>query len=446
MSVLKVLIGLFGLGILILAHEWGHFLVARRMGVIVEKFSIGFGKTLFSIKKGNTEYAISLIPLGGYCKFYGEQNFIQAIEKEMEDIPREKGSLFSCPPWQRILIAFAGPASNFVFSLILLFLAAWIVYPVKTLDPRIVLVSEYNDSVVWPADKAGLQSGDLILSIDEKPVKTFQDLNRILLLSPEKKLSVRILRNGTEKQLTLVPDLNKETGGGVIGVYPMIQLQLKSDFLIDGELIIPAGSRLVRCNGTELRYLNDLYPLLSEKIMQIEYINPQNELTGTTVSNSADEFWTYFPIPYNEGYSDKKSFTEGISWIFYQYTEFFSLTFKTFGILLKGVNPVNALAGPIRAPMITGEIAVDGFQQGFRSGFYHIFLFLAPLGIGLGIINLFPIPALDGGQIVLFFIDWIKKKKLTPRFIFRYQLIGSVMVLLLIFLSLSVDVLYLFQR
>lgn len=446
MSILKVFVGLFGLGLLILAHEWGHYLVGRKMGVIVEKFSIGFGKTLFSFKKGNTEFALSLIPLGGYCKFHGEQNFIQAIEKEMDRIPREKGSLFSCPPWQRILIAVAGPAANFIFSLMLLFMAAWIVYPVKTLEPRVVLVSDYQENSLWPSDKAGLQSGDLILEVDGHRMNTFQDLNRTLLMSPEKELEVLIERNGVQEDIVLIPDLNKETGGGVIGVYPLIETKLKADFLIDDELLIPAGSTLISCNEVPLRYLSDIYPMLKDEELVIGYKNVQNEFFTVKIPNVSDQFWTSFPLPYNDGYSEKKNFTQGIKWIFSQYKDFFSLTFKTFAILIKGVNPVNALAGPIRAPMITGEIAVEGFQQGLGSGFYHIFLFLAPLGIGLGIINLFPIPALDGGQIILFLIDWIKKKKLTPKFIFRYQVIGSVMVLLLVFLSLSVDVLYFFQR
>jgi len=447
-SVIKILIGLFGLGILILAHEWGHYLVARRMGVIVQKFSIGFGKTLLSFKKGDTEYAISMIPLGGYCKFYGEQNFIQAIEKKMDRIPRENGSLYSCPPWQRILIAFAGPAANFILSLFLLFLAAWIVYPVQTLEPRIVLVSDYQDGKQWPADKAGLQTGDLILEVDGKVMETFQDLNRTLLMSPEENLDVKILRRGVEKNLTLRPDLNKETGGGVIGVYPFMETVLKEDFIYDEQVLIPSGSRILRFNNTSLKYISDMYPLLRDGPSDINllYKDPDGFEYTLAFPGSSEDFWTALPLPYENSYSRKKSFIEGVSWVFSQYADFFNLTFKTFGILIKGVNPVNALAGPIRAPMITGEIAVQGFNQGLGSGFYHIFLFLAPLGIGLGIINLLPIPALDGGQIILFLIDWIKRKKLSPQFVFRYQVIGSVMVLLLVFLSFSVDILYFFQR
>lgn len=448
MSVLKILIGLFGLGVLILAHEWGHFLVARRMGVIVSKFSIGFGKTLISIKRGETEFALSLIPLGGYCKFYGEQNFIQAIEKKMDKIPREKGSLFSCPPWQRMLIALAGPAANFILSLVLLFLAAWIVYPVKTLEPRIVLVSEYQRGTEWPADKAGLQTGDLIIEIDGKSMTNFQDLNRILLMSPEKNLNITLLRNGIKKEVILRPDLNKETGGGVIGVYPYMETLLKEDFIYDEQVLIPAGSRIESFNETPIRYISDMYPLLRENPQNITigFSNSEGIIRTLEFPHSTDEFWAALPLPYEDSYSKKKNFSEGIFWIFSQYKDFFNLTFKTFAILGKGVNPVNALAGPIRAPMITGEIAVEGFTQGLGNGFYHIFMFLAPLGIGLGIINLFPIPALDGGQIILFLIDWFKRKKLSPQFIFRYQVIGSVMVLLLIFLSFSVDILYFFQR
>ena len=116
---LTVLIGLIGLSIVVIVHEFGHFVAARAMGVEVETFSIGWGPRLFGFKRHGTEWRISAFPIGGFCKMKGEEDFKAALEKKLPYIPTEKGSFYGSSPWKRILILVAGPLFNVVFAVLL---------------------------------------------------------------------------------------------------------------------------------------------------------------------------------------------------------------------------------------------------------------------------------------------------------------------------------------
>jgi len=442
MGLLKIALGLTGLSILILIHELGHFLVARIFAVEVQKFSIGFGKTLFSIKRKETEYAISMIPVGGFCKFKGEQNFIQAIEEKLDYIPREKGSIFSVKPWQRILIALAGPGANLILSLFFFFLLALMPYRVKSSEPIIVLASDYAMEQVWAADEAGLQTGDRILSINDSHIRNYMDLNQWIFQSADSTIEMKIQRDGSEQTLMVTPHLNKQTGGGMLGVYPLYANELSRDFTIAEGKTIPAGSTIIQCNGKSIQYLTDLLPLFKDlEPMDIEFINPSGE-QKTFHFVWQDNYWSGFPLPLQEYTYKNQTLKEMSQATFGEFSNTIRMTLRGFVLMFQGLDLVNAMVGPLRAPVMTGEIAIQGFRLGFLPGIRNILQFLAPLGIALAIVNLLPIPALDGGQIILFLMDWIKRKKIGPNFIFRYQLIGSMIVLGLMVFSFSIDILY----
>jgi len=179
-----ILLGLFGLGIIIIVHELGHLVAARISGIEVEAFAVGWGKSLKSFTYNNTEYRINIFPVGGYCKMKGEDEFRKAIENKWSVFLKEPGSLFSVSPFKRFITYAAGPFFNFVFAIILFSLVWAIGYESQTYPNKIILSSEYTSILgdgPRPADKAGLETGDIIISLDNHTIENFADIQNALL-------------------------------------------------------------------------------------------------------------------------------------------------------------------------------------------------------------------------------------------------------------------------
>ncbi|WP_374034372.1 RIP metalloprotease RseP [Bdellovibrio bacteriovorus] len=196
------------LGILIFVHELGHFLVARWCGVRVEVFSLGFGKKLLTYKKGDTTYALSLIPLGGYVKMFGEQNGEGISEED------KKVSFTHKNVWQRIAIVLAGPLMNFFFAILVFTTVALIGE-----DAKIPVLGDVaKDS---PAYTAGFRSGDQIVSINQKPITTWEDVQRTLSLkeSHDLHIDVDVKREGTGESLTVSTTAKPEPNPNVLSSY-----------------------------------------------------------------------------------------------------------------------------------------------------------------------------------------------------------------------------------
>ena len=172
----KIFAFLVGLAVLIFVHELGHFLAAIKCGVIVEKFSIGFGKKIFGITSRGTEFIIAAIPLGGYVKMKGE---------ELGEETSEEGSFSAASPQQRLLIAFAGPAFNIIFALAI-YVFIYMV-GVETIGPVIGTVKENS-----PALEAGLQTGDRIISVNNNPIRFWSQLQKKVYQSPGEKLNFQV--------------------------------------------------------------------------------------------------------------------------------------------------------------------------------------------------------------------------------------------------------------
>ena len=186
------------LGVLIFIHELGHFLAARRCGVTVEVFSLGFGPKIFKYQKGETLYCISLLPLGGYVKMFGDDPF-----KEVPDSEKHRGFLYKKVP-QKLLIAFGGPFMNLLFTLAAFFLLG--ILGVPSLPTFAGDIKEGS-----AAHKAGFRSGDKILSVNGEPVSYWQELDKIIQNNPEKTLSFKVLsqKTGETKKIQARPALEK---------------------------------------------------------------------------------------------------------------------------------------------------------------------------------------------------------------------------------------------
>ena len=216
---MSFLIGIIGLSVMVLIHEFGHFLAARMFGVEVLKFSVGMGPKLYGRKIGKTEYLISALPLGGYCQMKGEEDFVKAMELKAKRIDGSEGSLYGIAPWKRMVIAFAGPFFNLVSAMLLFIIINLSGYTIETTDNRIILASDFTGKADMPADAAGLQTGDRITAVNGQPTEYFYQILEAAALHAGEELTLSVDRHGDLLTINVTPQLNPKTGGGVIGVY-----------------------------------------------------------------------------------------------------------------------------------------------------------------------------------------------------------------------------------
>lgn len=329
------------LGILIFVHEFGHFIVARRLGVGVTKFSFGFGPRLAGVTRGETEYLISAIPLGGYVKLVGEND-----DEEVPPEERDK-AFYGKPVWVKMAIVSAGPIANLVFA----FLVFWVVFVggVPALTPKVGDVMPDT-----PAARAGIEAGDLVLRIGDREITTWEELAAGIQESGAgKELAMTVRRGEKEIPVTVIPEVRE--GRSIFGEK------------IEGPKIGVVASKEV----------------IQRKI------NPV-----AAISRAAGETWRII-----------------------------TLTVLTVVKLVMRVLPSDTLGGPI----LIAQIAGDQARQGISPFAY----FLGLLSVNLGILNLLPIPILDGGHILFFSIEALRRKPLSPKAREMAQQVGLALILML---------------
>ena len=454
MLIFSIVLGLIGLGLVVLVHELGHFVAARAVGVEVEAFSIGWGPRIAGFKKGGTEWRFSAFPIGGYCKMKGEESFRKALETKAPELPRENGSYYAASPWRRIVIAVSGPAANVLFAFLVFILVSTIGYSTPTYSNRIVLLSEYDLGSPrlssYPADRAGLKSGDRIVAADGKAILDFSDLLERITLSANKPISLKIDRDGIPFNKIVIPMMDKDTGGGLIGVSywadPLVgTVSPGSAAQIAG---IEIGDWIVSVDGKEVHHAIEAFSILN---------STKPERTKVVVNHGGvPKEYSVILSWNNQGLSNlglgfktethvvraASTVTAAISAGFSETGSTFSATLKGLGSLFQGVNLFKALSGPARITYMVGQSATIGIQRSASGGLAVPLSFLAFLSIGLFIMNLLPIPALDGGQIVMFVVEGARQKPLRPITIYRYQFIGATFILAIFVLATVGDLLY----
>jgi regulator of sigma E protease len=454
MIIVTILLGLVGLGLVVVLHELGHFAAARAMGVEVEAFSIGWGPKIASFKRGGTEWRFSALPLGGYCKMKGEESFQKALESKADEIPRESGTFYGAAPWRRIIIALSGPIANVIFAVIVFMVVSTIAYTTPTYSNRIVLLSEYDIGspklASYPADRAGLKTGDRILEADGKEIKDFSDLLQMITLSANKTVDLKIERDGSIIEKSVTPMLDKNTGAGLMGVYywadPVVgEVGKGSAAQIAG---LEAGDMIVSLNGKSVRHAIEFLSLLNAS--KPELVKFGIERGGVPMELSAVLSWNEQGKS-NLGLGFKTethrvraatSLSEAVSMGFKETWTTFDATLKGLASLFQGVDLFKALSGPARITYMVGQSATEGIQNSSSGGLAVPLNFLAFLSIGLFIMNLLPIPALDGGQILMFVIESLRRRAMRPLSIYRYQAIGAAFILALFVVATVGDLLF----
>jgi regulator of sigma E protease len=448
--VLTILIGIFGFGIIVFVHELGHFLAAKAAGIDVEVFSLGWGKKMVGITRGGTSYQISWFPIGGFCKLKGEEPINQTAA-------REKSSFYAASPGQRILVALAGPFANILFAVLVLSFIWWVGFAVYSDDNRIILAADYGFATAdspSPAERAGLQTGDRIVSINGAPVDYFQDIIEGIAVSPEEELDLVLERNNSTISTRIIPALDYETGAGKIGVFAWRDPVIGE--VEPGSVAFQAGLReedtILRLDDQEIGNTLDIFQFLSEQPPSVTVTYRRGAQAGSTNlslrygEGGVPEWGLQFALnvysspDLGPGGALQRGLAE--TW------QTMTVTLKGIRMLFRGkdINVRNAVAGPLRITYYVGSVATSGFSLGFSEGFVSFFRFLCLLSVVLFIMNLLPLPALDGGQTLIFLLEIIMRRPVSPRIISRIQVFGfSVLILLFVLITFS-DILFFLGR
>jgi regulator of sigma E protease len=454
-NILRVGIGLVGLGFVIFIHELGHLIAAKAVGIEVEAFSIGWGKRLWGFNWRGTDYRISIFPIGGFCKMKGEQSYARALDENSDEIPAEPGSFFAAPPWKRIVAMFAGPAANILLAIILLAAVWFFGFNTETYSNRIILASDYDPvpaGTINPADAAGLETGDAIVSIDGRPIRGYSDLQQAIGLSALRELPATVLRNGVELNLVIEPALETESGAGYLGVYPWVDPVV--DYVLPEspaeEAGMLAGDIVVAAEGQPIRNSMELGSVLesSDFPVNLRVNRAGREIDLTVPGVEAEGQGIVLGVAF-ETVTIRSQSAGPISALGRGAAEAFTSladSVRSLKLLFQGVRVTSALAGPARITFLLGDIAAQSFAAGFGVGVVTAARFLALISVVLFFMNLLPIPVLDGGQIILATVEWIRGRSPKPRVLYRVQLVGTVVIFGILFVALFGDILFFATR
>ncbi len=429
MIVMETIYFLIVLGVLIFVHEFGHFIIAKKSGVGVLKFSLGFGPKIIGMRIGETEYQISAIPLGGYVKIVGENP-----EEEVSEEDKRKS--FSAKPLRtRVAIISFGPLMNFFLAFVLFCLVAFIGFKIPAFmeaPPRVGWIDP--DS---PAQKAGLRAGDLIVRVNDQEITNWEDLTFIVASSPNARLRLEVEREGRTATRALVTEEKGLWGTGYAGLQPELPPLIKE--IKEG---YPAelgglknGDEILAIDGQEIRHWIQMAAIIWE--------NPGKDLTFKVKRGHDILFLTITPKSVEAG--EKTIGLIGISnpgdIIHKQYGPLKAIvrgTLETLQVTKKTVTvfwrlvlqriSFKTVGGPISIFKMTGAVA--------KTGISDVMVFMASLSITFAIINLLPIPVLDGGHLLFLGIEGIRRKPIgvrTRELAYRAGLVVIIMLMVLAF-------------
>ncbi len=412
-------------GILVFVHEFGHFFMAKLVGIKVEVFSFGYGKRLIGFKKGDTDYRISLVPMGGYVRFPGEES----LDEEKKIVP---GDFRAAKRWQRFLVILMGPIMNILLAVVL----------VAFFNMKGASVPEYQKEtpvIGWieqdsPAEHANLQIGDEILSINNKKTKTWNDVSIAVGTKPEKKITIEVNREGEVIDVELLTESRTKYETGYAGFFGKILTQVKmvtpglpadKAGMLPGDVILAINSK----------------PVYFFQFLEVIQKNPGNELDFLIERNGETLICKVTPrhkgdigevgiaqIPKSsiKKYAFFPAFIQSVK-------DNTKLAFLVVDILK------DLVIGEVSTRQIAGPIEIANLSYVFlRMGFMALAGWIALISLQLGIINLVPIPVLDGGLIFVLILEGIFRRDFNAKLKRVIMQIGfAIFIFLIVFVILN---------
>lgn len=417
---MNILIAILILGMIIFIHELGHFLLAKMNGITVTEFSLGMGPRLISFVKNGTRYSIKLLPIGGSCMMLGED----------EDVDDE-GAFQKKGVWARFSVIFAGAFFNFILAFVL---ALVVISSVGVDYPKIINVKE--DSAVYDA---GLRDGDLIKKINGKSIHFSKEIDLYFILNPVsgEPIDITYKRDNKTYKTTIYPKLlppfyklgiqySAETDNAQL-------LAIEQGFPIAEAGIVP-GDVITSINGKKIGSGQDLADYfksnpLSENPIEITYLHGDEEKTVTVTPELVTDSYS-LGLSYNV-YREKVSPLLAIKYSFFELKYNINYTISTLKYMLSGKASINDISGPVGIVSIVDDIVEQTEDEGAGIVLLNLANFSTMLSANLGVINLLPLPALDGGRLVFLIIEAIRRKPVPKEKEAMVHLVGLALLMLL---------------
>ncbi len=415
---ITLIASIFVFSIVVLVHEYGHYRLAKSVGIKVEEFAIGMGPTLYKREKNGTIYSIRALPIGGFVNMVGEDENVDTEESYMNKTV-----------WERFKVVVAGPLMNFLLAIfIYIIMAAAYGVPGTTIE-----IIDTGSELY----KAGVREGDKIISVNDDKVFIRDDLVTGITVE-EAPYSIEVLRDGKTYKYENINQYYRY----IIGIYAYDENNQESTVIKPSDNKLPAykagireGDKIVKINGTDVQN----YAQITELILA----SKGESLNIVVERNSA--LMTFDVTPQRDlqiGFDTRieKSIITGIVSSFYKTIYYIKLMFNFIGMLITGKVGTESVGGPVMVISMIGDSAKLISTQGF----YPLLNLLAFLSVNLGFMNLLPIPALDGSKIVFLIIEKIRGKKIPIEKEGFVHLVGFVLLISLMIFITYKDIMKLF--
>ncbi len=461
--VLNIIAAILMLSIIVIIHEFGHFIIAKANGVEVTEFFIGFGPKIISFKKGKTEYSLRLLPFGGACVMLGQDFMDDPLdrsedddesedEKDNNDIAEiseremllkqgydESKSFANKSVWSRIAIIVAGPFFNFLLAFVL----ALIVVGSTGYDP--CTVDKISDNS--PATQAGLQVGDRITKVNGEKITFAREYSFYRSYHASNVMDITYERDGKQYITTLTPEYNNSKAY-------KFGITITTDRVVNSVNVgspaekggIKSKDIIKSVNGTELENGNQLSEIISEtkdSTVSVVVVRNGEELTFN-VTPELVETEAYNTGFVSYGIRQKTSALGVVKYSFHEVTYVIKAVIKSLGMMFTGQTSVNDLMGPVGTVSTISSVMEESKVDGTYYVILNLINFAMMISANLGVMNLVPIPALDGGRLLFLLIEAVRGKPVKKEHEGMVHFVGMVLLMVLMVYVLFKDITGLF--
>ncbi len=426
---LYLVLGLLGIGFVIFLHELGHFAAARLLKVDVEVLSYGMGPKLVSHCGRKTEYRLSAIPFGGYCRMKGSLDLMKALRDDSRSMEKtEKGSYFGTTPVVRFFIYLAGPAANFLLAVLMLAVSAAI--PVWRLsDPALVTpVAEYESVFSTGAEQGDIRKGDLLLSSGNHIFQDWQDAAAYIEERAGETIPVTVERNGKIINTELIPAWTEN--GYVYGITNLqeavVGRSLSPDFL--------PGDRIVAVDSKDVEYTLDVYAAAAGSFTLTI------ERNGERLERRIED--GQLPFAWQSSLRKSAESDHPLSYGFMRAAGMSAAALKALAsfVTFHLEDAMTVITGPVKAAESIGGITALAFSSSTFSGLRALLMLLSMVSVSIAVGNLLPVPTFDGGQMLISLAEIVRRKALSPRSYVLLQIAGMLIALAIMIMMYSLDI------
>lgn len=465
---LNIVLAIIVLSVIIIVHEFGHFILAKANGVMVLEFSIGFGPKLVSFKKGETVYSIKLLPFGGACMMLGE-DFMDEPDNDGDGgaggedsagayngggnvvtgaAAREQGikeqydmtrSFSAKSVWARMSILAAGPIFNFVLAFILsVIIIGYVGY-----DPcRVSAVADNS-----PAYSAGLREGDLITEINGKNVSFSRDLTLITFMHPDRLLDITYERDGAEYHTSVMPEYQKKvsymTGITILSDCSIQSVEDDSPAQNGG---MKAGDIIKSIDGVQIENSQQVVDEIAASDGSARTIVVERDGGNVTLSVTPEmtERESYYTGLYSYGEREKTGALSTVKYAVKDVGYWIRTVFGSLSMLFRGKLTLDDLSGPVGVVSIIGDVVEESKSDGALYVMLNLFNMTVMISANLGVMNLLPLPALDGGRLLFVILEILRGKPVAKEKEGMVHFVGMILLMILMVVVMFNDISNLF--